>query len=713
MRPSMQGKQKQMAVIVLALLAGICWGWEGHCVTSETYYVDASYDGRETGSSNRPFDTIGEALEQTVAGRFDTVIVRSGSYAGPITVTVTTTLVSEEGVAHTFIENPAKRADPLVTLSNGAAIRGFTLGATANVGLSIAQDAAAEVSNCAFYQNGVAIQAESGSRLRCVNNTFYQNTVAVRADASAQIDPLRNCVLAENGTGVSVANGGSVVSGYTVFFKNTVTYEGSYVPGDTDFVSNPQFIDAANLNFHLLQVSNLRNTGDPSPEYRDTNGTRNDVGADGGPYGVMDRLAPNILVTTTPSPPQGFPPLAVFLDASASHDDWGVTTWEWDFDAMDGVGFADGNGAAVPVLLTEPGGYLVSVRATDNAGLSAVSMFNIRVGAPPQVLRMTPQPGAGPAPLTVAMNIEAVSLSGGALSYVWEFDGDAVIDSTDQNPVFTYPEDTAPGIQRAALLVMDEEQVSTQFLANITVTPYPITASVEITPGTGGELSVTDISDPLAETRVIIPGNAVNEKMTFGLSKVPDGVIPIMPEGNIAHLFDIAPTNIQLSQAITVETPIGSRAKDDDVEVWYWQADSHVWFEGGITHIRVSNGTLSFRTSYLGTFAIVGPNPGGPCFIATAAYGTPLAGEVQVLRNGRDTLLLSNPLGSALVEVYYRLSPPLADLVAVYPVLTVLARLALWPIVAVVRAPWLGAAILAGVMVVFFARRVMRRAWSE
>ena len=48
-------------------------------------------------------------------------------------------------------------------------------------------------------------------------------------------------------------------------------------------------------------------------------------------------------------------------------------------------------------------------------------------------------------------------------------------------------------------------------------------------------------------------------------------------------------------------------------------------------------------------------------FIATAAFGTPFAEEINVLRNWRDDYLLKNRLGTIFVHSYYRLSPPLAD----------------------------------------------------
>jgi hypothetical protein len=98
---------------------------------------------------------------------------------------------------------------------------------------------------------------------------------------------------------------------------------------------------------------------------------------------------------------------------------------------------------------------------------------------------------------------------------------------------------------------------------------------------------------------------------------------------------------------------------------------------------------------------------GGPCFIATAAYGTPLADDIDVLRNVRDRYLLGTAAGTALVDAYYRMSPGIADAVGVSPALAAAVRVALLPVVALSRALLIapGAVVLVAIALVLLAFR--------
>ncbi len=65
---------------------------------------------------------------------------------------------------------------------------------------------------------------------------------------------------------------------------------------------------------------------------------------------------------------------------------------------------------------------------------------------------------------------------------------------------------------------------------------------------------------------------------------------------------------------------------------------------------------------------------GGGCFIATAAYGTATAQEIDILREFRDDFLLSNGLGAEFVSFYYKTSPPIAGFISQHEVLRTIVR---------------------------------------
>ncbi len=77
--------------------------------------------------------------------------------------------------------------------------------------------------------------------------------------------------------------------------------------------------------------------------------------------------------------------------------------------------------------------------------------------------------------------------------------------------------------------------------------------------------------------------------------------------------------------------------------------------------------------------------PGG-CFIATAAYGTDTAEQLDILREFRDTVLLPNSLGAEFVSLYYKTSPPIADFISQHEVLRTAVRVGFVdPIVAILN----------------------------
>jgi hypothetical protein len=76
-----------------------------------------------------------------------------------------------------------------------------------------------------------------------------------------------------------------------------------------------------------------------------------------------------------------------------------------------------------------------------------------------------------------------------------------------------------------------------------------------------------------------------------------------------------------------------------------------------------------------------GGGGGGGCFIAVAAFGSPLAPQVQLLREFRDRYLMTNAPGRLFVSAYYRMSPPVARRIADSEVLRAITRAGLTPVI--------------------------------
>jgi len=90
-----------------------------------------------------------------------------------------------------------------------------------------------------------------------------------------------------------------------------------------------------------------------------------------------------------------------------------------------------------------------------------------------------------------------------------------------------------------------------------------------------------------------------------------------------------------------------------------------------------------------------GGGGGGGCFVATAAYGSLFAPEVQVLREFRDKHLLTNEIGKTLMKVYWTLSPDIASFIRKHAAARIASRLTLVPVVYGVKYPWLLGIIIA------------------
>jgi hypothetical protein len=168
-------------------------------------------------------------------------------------------------------------------------------------------------------------------------------------------------------------------------------------------------------------------------------------------------------------------------------------------------------------------------------------------------------------------------------------------------------------------------------------------------PGTTADLSITFTS---------LPANPMIYKVVNGTW------IKIYPTNNSAGITNV--TLIGNTLSYTIED--GSDCDVDGIVDGTIQDPIAVGAGGGSG--GGSSGTLNSGT-------------GGTCFIATAAYGSPMTPHVKVLREFRDRILLVNRVGKAFVDLYYSYLPPVADFIARHSSLRTMVRWSLLPIVGV------------------------------
>jgi hypothetical protein len=159
-------------------------------------------------------------------------------------------------------------------------------------------------------------------------------------------------------------------------------------------------------------------------------------------------------------------------------------------------------------------------------------------------------------------------------------------------------------------------------------------------------------------------GNSTTVTITL-----PDGEAPITywkygptPDNNTDHWYEFlydGTTGAELDgNVITLHFVDGERGDHD------LTADGIIDDPGGAAFVSTGGGSSS-----------------SACFIATSAYGSYMEPHVMTLRHFRDSYLLTNRLGTTLVEAYYKYSPPMANYIAQHGVLRSAVRVVLTPFV--------------------------------
>jgi len=96
-------------------------------------------------------------------------------------------------------------------------------------------------------------------------------------------------------------------------------------------------------------------------------------------------------------------------------------------------------------------------------------------------------------------------------------------------------------------------------------------------------------------------------------------------------------------------------------------------------------GIASGGSTYTGASTSTGGSDGGgggSCFIATAAYGSPVEKHVSILKDFRDVYLVRCAPGRMIAKTYYKYSPRMALFIEKHNILKAVVAFSLIPLIA-------------------------------
>jgi len=199
-----------------------------------------------------------------------------------------------------------------------------------------------------------------------------------------------------------------------------------------------------------------------------------------------------------------------------------------------------------------------------------------------------------------------------------------------------------------------------------------------------------------ADTRVVVTGTATVIVARYPAN--PGGLAPT-DFSALGKYIDVyvpdtgAVTQIEIRFYYTDDEVDEADIGEESLQLFWWDGDE--WVEcsdsgvntagiyrySGYMWVKIRNNTTPSLADLQGTefggYGHPSETNGGVCFIATAAYGTDTAKELDILREFRDGVLLPNSLGAKFVSLYYKISPPIASFISQHEVLRTAVRLGL------------------------------------
>jgi PKD repeat protein len=417
-------------------------------------------------------------------------------------------------------------------------------------------------------------------------------------------------------------------------------------------------------------------------------------------------------------PDKGSVPLEVRFD-TIIEGDRPIQKYQWDFEGdgiFDHISLESG---AVKHTYCEPGLYAPIVQVTDAANLSREDKKEINAGVLDvqdiKRARLIANCQKGKAPLTVKFSFDTDAKMADS-EYFWDFDGDGACDlvTTVPEAEFAY-NDSGSYIAGLKVKIADAIIASSNQIIYVTNgknnSKEPITQENNIVSHKKSRIELPD------KTSLVVPAGLLERDDIAAIRKLESGQIQkeINPGQNIVPAGEYRDYKFENSDRpfnndLIITIPYADKDNDgivDDKNIDELTLNAY-WYDDKNSEWRIIAGTLIFpkenivrvSTNHFTLFGLAGSgkknegiNPagegdtegessgssasgvgGGNCFIATAAFGTPLANEVEVLSELRDKVLLKTAFGKKFVKLYYSFGPPIADFIRDKPFLKTAIR---------------------------------------
>ena len=438
---------------------------------------------------------------------------------------------------------------------------------------------------------------------------------------------------------------------------------------------------------------------------------------------VVDPFA--LSVETVISDQKGNVPVEVDFDAIIDADNE-IQKYQWDFEGNGDFDFTSTDTAAVGHTYYKPGVYSPVLRVTDEKNIAVECKSELRFGVfDVQNIKkgkLVVKPRKGKAPFTAGFSFDSDLAPGGA-NYFWDFDGDGLCDVVTSlaEVEHTYYDSgvyvaevnakTADSFIRSCreVVYVTNGKHSSRNLAMPNNLELKKTKNV-----LKNRLDKIELSD---KTSLLLPAGVLYEDDVVDIERLEeyevDSEIIFETEEKITSAgeyreYKFGNHKKGFTEEMTISIPYpdedgdgivdGKNINELTLDAYWFNEDSDDWKMLSDALVFPDENLVTVKTNHFSLFGIAGAevedndspaeSPGGNggdaggggggggagCFIASVAFGTPLAGEVKVLCEFRDRYLLRSKLGRSFVDFYYSFSPPIAEFIKNKPILKAFVR---------------------------------------